>query len=181
MRNFSSALRRRSRVSEMRDPGRADGTLSWPPKRCRGNVNAGRLTGFGARHNVWTKRSFGSIANQRGAESWVPPDTRGGSPAAFKNAAQFVCSGTCRESRSWSCFRPQNCGAVSRCSVRPDRDYHDFTISSVFRATDQSPARSALLTANWRGCEVRPGKAENHPCPLLRHEHVILKEKKSSP
>ena len=39
-------------LSEMRDPGRADGTLSWPPKGCRGNVNAGRLTGFGARHNV---------------------------------------------------------------------------------------------------------------------------------
>src|SRR5215469_16628894 len=33
-------------------------------------------------------------------------------------------------------------------------DYHDFTMSSAFRATDQPPTRSALLTANWRGCEM---------------------------
>ena len=32
-------------------------------------------------------------------------------------------------------------------------DYLDFTIGSMFKGTDQSPARSALLTANWRGCE----------------------------
>src|SRR5215470_15044667 len=32
-------------------------------------------------------------------------------------------------------------------------DYRDFTIGSMFKGTDQSPARSALLTANWRGCE----------------------------
>src|SRR5262250_3289819 len=31
-------------------------------------------------------------------------------------------------------------------------DYRDFTIGSMFKGTDQSPARSALLTANWRGC-----------------------------
>src|SRR5215472_9505437 len=30
-----------------------------------------------------------------------------------------------------------------------------FTMSSVFRATDQPPTRSALLTANWRGCDLR--------------------------
>jgi hypothetical protein len=30
-------------------------------------------------------------------------------------------------------------------------DYHDFTTSSLRRATDQPPPRSALLTANWRG------------------------------
>src|SRR5215470_3546785 len=28
-------------------------------------------------------------------------------------------------------------------------------MSSVFRATDQPPTRSALLTANWRGCDLR--------------------------
>src|SRR5215467_4293086 len=33
-------------------------------------------------------------------------------------------------------------------------DYRDFTIGSVFKGTDQSPARSALLTANWHGCEA---------------------------
>ena len=32
-------------------------------------------------------------------------------------------------------------------------DYRDFTIGSMFKGTDQSPARSALLTANWRGCD----------------------------
>jgi len=30
-------------------------------------------------------------------------------------------------------------------------DYHDFTISSAFRATDQPATRSALLIANWKG------------------------------
>src|SRR5215471_2763221 len=33
-------------------------------------------------------------------------------------------------------------------------DYRAFIIGSVFKGTDQSPARSALLTANWRGCEA---------------------------
>jgi hypothetical protein len=28
-----------------------------------------------------------------------------------------------------------------------------LTTSSVFRAADQPPTRSALLTPNWRGCE----------------------------
>src|SRR5215471_2706793 len=50
---------------------------------------------------------------------------------------------------------------------RRSPDYHDFTISSVFRATDQPPTRSALLTANWRGCEGGRDPsgvlAENHP------------------
>src|SRR5215831_13937181 len=32
-------------------------------------------------------------------------------------------------------------------------NYRDFTIGSMLKGTDQSPARSALLTANWRGCE----------------------------
>src|SRR5215472_3118965 len=74
------------------------------------------------------------------------------------NAAQFVCSGTCRENRSWSCFRPQNYGAVSRCSARPGgartiarlpRFYNKFCLQSD---RSQPPRRSALLTANWRGC-----------------------------
>src|SRR5215472_400908 len=34
-------------------------------------------------------------------------------------------------------------------------DYQDFTTSSVFRGTGQPPTRSALLTANWRGCCCR--------------------------
>src|SRR5215472_11438065 len=74
-------------------------------------------------------------------------------------------------------FRPQNYGAVahalpvtgrvsdrkivarypdvSRDQVERRRspDYQDFTTSSVFRGTGQPPTRSALLTANWRGCE----------------------------
>jgi hypothetical protein len=33
-------------------------------------------------------------------------------------------------------------------------DYRDFTIGSIFRRTDQRSTRSALLTANWRGCEA---------------------------
>src|SRR5215831_14210503 len=32
-------------------------------------------------------------------------------------------------------------------------NYRDFTIGSMLKGTDQSPARSALLTANWCGCE----------------------------
>jgi hypothetical protein len=35
-----------------------------------------------------------------------------------------------------------------------------LTTSSVFRAADQPPTRSALLTPNWRGCEgVEPADA----------------------
>src|SRR6516165_6461527 len=48
---------------------------------------------------------------------------------------------------------------VPRDQVEPGRspDYHDFTTSSVCRGTGQPPTRSALLTANWRGCEaMRP-------------------------
>jgi len=48
---------------------------------------------------------------------------------------------------------------VSRDQVkrRQSPDYHDFTISYVFSATDQSSTRSALLTPNWRGCEGEVG------------------------
>ena len=31
----------------------------------------------------------------------------------------------------------------------------------MFKGTDQAPARSALLNANWRGCEGRPPPARN--------------------
>src|SRR5215813_2059380 len=48
-------------------------------------------------------------------------------------------------------------------------DYRDFTIGSMFKGTDQSPARSALLTANWRGCEGRP-KVIGH----VKTEHPML-------
>ena len=44
-----------------------------------------------------------------------------------------------------------------KCRQSPD--YHDFTISSVFSATDQPSTRSALLTPNWRGCEGKIGGA----------------------
>jgi len=56
------------------------------------------------------------------------------------------------------------CPDVPRDQVkcRQSPDYHDFTISSVFRATDQPPTRSALPTPNWRGCE-RGGKFANVP------------------
>ena len=33
------------------------------------------------------------------------------------------------------------------------RNYRDYTMGSIFRGTDQPPTRSALLSANWRGCE----------------------------
>src|SRR5215831_19932216 len=56
-------------------------------------------------------------------------------------------------------FRPQNCGAVAHALPRQVEwrmipDYRDFTIGSIFSGTDQSPTRSALLTANWRGYET---------------------------
>src|SRR6516225_4342049 len=45
-------------------------------------------------------------------------------------------------------------------------DYRDFTIGSMLRGTDQSPARSALLTANWRGCEGTRIRPSNRPCAI---------------
>src|SRR5215469_6214019 len=61
-----------------------------------------------------------------------------------------------------SCFRRKiaaRCPDVPRDQVkcRQTPDYHDFTISSVFSATDQPLMRSALLTANWRGYNHRKG------------------------
>jgi hypothetical protein len=51
------------------------------------------------------------------------------------------------------------CPDVPRDQVkcRQSPDYHDFTISCVFSATDQSGRRSALLKPNWRGCEAAFG------------------------
>ena len=46
-----------------------------------------------------------------------------------------------------------------QANCREPPDYHDFTTSSVFRAPDQLPTRSALVTPNWRGCE-RQGPPE---------------------
>ena len=71
------------------------------------------------------------------------------------NVAQIVCRGICREYRS---YRVSDRKIAARCpdvprdlKCRQSPDYHDFTISSVFSATDQPPKRSAMLTANWRG------------------------------
>jgi len=47
-----------------------------------------------------------------------------------------------------------------RVKWRQSPDYHDFTISSVFSATNQPTTRSALLTPNWRGCEGTPRSGE---------------------
>ena len=60
------------------------------------------------------------------------------------------------------------CPRCSRDQVkcRQSPDYHDFTISSVFSATDQPTTRSALLTPNWRGCE---GKVRRNPVSGSRH------------
>src|SRR6516225_6606957 len=33
------------------------------------------------------------------------------------------------------------------------RNYRHSTMGSIFRGTDHPPTRTALLTANWRGCE----------------------------
>ena len=71
------------------------------------------------------------------------------------NVAQIVCSGICREYRS---YRVSDRKIAARCpdvprdqvKCRQTRDYHDFIISSVFSATDH-PLREALLTVNWRG------------------------------
>jgi NitT/TauT family transport system substrate-binding protein len=35
------------------------------------------------------------------------------------------------EDRSWPCFRPQNCGAVSRCSARPSRVLNNCQITGL--------------------------------------------------
>jgi len=98
-------------------------------------------------------------------------------PAVFET--QFVCSGTCRESRSWSCFRPQNCGAVSRCSVRPDRMltvvrlprfYNKFRLqgdrstTNAERAVDRKLARLRRRPAGQRGGD----RARDLP-PLCRN------------
>src|SRR5215831_5633735 len=45
-------------------------------------------------------------------------------------------------------------------------DYRAFTIGSMFKGTDQSPARSALLTANWRGCEQQLSQLQLVQCIL---------------
>ena len=60
---------------------------------------------------------------------------------------------------SCSCLRPQNCGAVSRCSARPGQAPTIARLSRFYNkfrahATDQPATRSVLLTPYWRGCEL---------------------------
>ena len=60
-------------------------------------------------------------------------------------------------------FGPQNCGAVPRTSVQDQgaarmiEDYYDFPTGSDFWAVGQSPTRTAIVAANWRGCDVAFG------------------------
>src|SRR5215831_346661 len=62
------------------------------------------------------------------------------------NVAQIVCTGICREYRS---YRVSDRKIAARCpdvpcdqvKCRQTPDYHDFTINSVFSATDQPATR----------------------------------------
>jgi len=62
-------------------------------------------------------------------------------------------------------FRPQNCGAVSQMFRATRSNAGNRQITTIlqqvllFRATDQPPTRSALLTSNWRGCSKVPDEA----------------------
>jgi len=48
-------------------------------------------------------------------------------------------------------------------SSRQSSDYHDFALSSVFRATDQPPTRSALLThVHRKGTSLAKGSSQPH-------------------
>src|SRR5215470_13316656 len=57
-------------------------------------------------------------------------------------------------------FGPQNCGAVPRTSAHDQgvagmiEDYYDFPMGSNSSAVGQSPTRTAMAAANWRGCDV---------------------------
>src|SRR5215471_17989046 len=55
-------------------------------------------------------------------------------------------------------------GARRRTQTGAAEGVARLTTSSVFRATDEPPARSALLTANWRGCEGRRGRSAASGC-----------------
>src|SRR5215472_527514 len=51
-------------------------------------------------------------------------------------------------------------GCPRQVQCRMTQDYHDFTMGSIFGGTDQPPTRSALLIANWRGCETANADGE---------------------
>jgi hypothetical protein len=93
-----------------------------------------------------------------------------GGPQTWRNSS---AAATYRENRSWLCFRPQICGAVSQMFratgrvltiARSPQSFNQFCL----RTTDQLPTQSALLTANWRGCEGGPARIAA-PCGSPPH------------
>jgi hypothetical protein len=60
-------------------------------------------------------------------------------------------------------FGPQNCGAVPRTSVQDQgaarmiEDYYDFQRVLILEQSVKSPTRTAIVAANWRGCDVAFG------------------------
>ena len=69
-----------------------------------------------------------------------------------------------RECRSWSCFRPQNCGAVSGCSARPGQ------LPAVARLS-QSNNKFRLQSARSTTNEKRA--ADPKLARLRRHFHKV--------
>ena len=93
---------------------------------------------------------------------------RRGSPRRLKRDA-IRLQRTCRESRSWSCFRPQNCDAVFRCPVPPDRMLTPTMTNSpgIVRAIS---AASASMRSDLRCREENAHPAQGY---LTRSDDVV--------
>src|SRR5215472_5114626 len=78
------------------------------------------------------------------------------------------------------CFKPQNCGAVSRRSAATRSSADDRQIIAILHEVlssegpGQRPTRSALLTASWRGCEG--GAAAPIDIDILRCKRLLARK-----